>query len=123
MAARRAKGSSKPMGRTSWASREQDARKTWEEVARELNRKFGTKRTGDKCKKKMNYFIERYKIANEYQTTIRLGEEWSTCKALHEFYVNAAVSLEKRHSGFASIHLPISDTVWKRQTLAAVACR
>ena len=33
-----------------------------------------------------------------------------TCKAQHELYVNAAVFLEKRHSGFACIHLHISDT-------------
>ena len=37
-----------------WAERPElleskDARKMWEEIARELNRKFGTKRTGDKC--------------------------------------------------------------------------
>ena len=30
---------------------------------------------------------------------IQLGEERSTCKAQHEFYINAAVFLEKRHSG------------------------
>ena len=49
-------------------------------------------------------------IADEYQTMIRLGEKWSTCKVQHEFYVNAAVFLEMRHSGFACIHLPIIDT-------------
>ena len=48
--------------------------------------------------------------SNEYQTIIQLGEEWSLCKAQHKFYVNATVFLEKRHSGFACIHLPISDT-------------
>ena len=63
-----------------WAERHElleskDARKVWEEIARELNRKFGT-----------------------------------ICKAQHELYVNAAVFLEKRHSGFACIHLHISDT-------------
>ena len=57
MAARRAKGSSKPMGKTSLLERK-DARKMWEEISRELNRKFGTKRTSDQCKKKMNYLIE-----------------------------------------------------------------
>ena len=31
--------------------------------------------------------------SNEYQTMIRLGEEWSMYKAQHEFYVNAAVFL------------------------------
>ena len=46
----------------------------------------------------------------EHQTMIWLGGEWSTCKAQHEFYRNAAFFLEKRHSGFACIHLPISDT-------------
>ena len=59
---------------------------------------------------------------NEYQTMIRLGEEWSTCKAQHENYVNAAFFLEKRNSGFACIHLPIPAT-GKRETFAAVACR
>ena len=34
--------------------------------------------------------------STKYQTMIRLGEEWSICKARHEFYVNAAVFLEKR---------------------------
>ena len=34
-------------------------------------------------------------LSNEYQTMIRLGEEWSMCKAQHELYVNAAVFLEK----------------------------
>ena len=57
MAARRAKGSRKPMGKTSLLERK-DARKMWEEIARELNRKFGTERTSDQCKKKMNYLIE-----------------------------------------------------------------
>ena len=46
----------------------------------------------------------------EHQTMIWLGWEWSTCKALYEFYINAAFFLENRHSGFACIHLPISDT-------------
>ena len=56
-----------------WAERHElleskDARKVWEEIARELNRKFGTKRTGDKCKKKMNYLIERYKMAKDWNS-------------------------------------------------------
>ena len=34
--------------------------------------------------------------SNENQTMIRLSEEWSTCKAQHEFYLNAAVFIEKR---------------------------
>ena len=34
--------------------------------------------------------------SNENQTMIQLSEEWSTCKAQHEFYVNAAVFIEKR---------------------------
>ena len=57
-----------------WAERHElleskDARKVWEEIARELNRKFGTKGTGDKKKKKkMNYLIERYKIAKDWNS-------------------------------------------------------
>ena len=47
---------------------------------------------------------------NEHQTMIWLGGEWSTRKAQHKCYINAAVFVEKRHSGFACIHLPISDT-------------
>ena len=39
----------------------------WEEIARELNRKFGTKRTGDKCKK-INFLIERYKIVKYWNS-------------------------------------------------------
>ena len=42
-----------------------DARKMWEEIARELNRKFGT--TGDKCKK-INFLIERYKIVKYWNS-------------------------------------------------------
>ena len=31
--------------------------------------------------------------SNDYQTMIRLGKEWSMCKARHKFYENAAVFL------------------------------
>ena len=57
-----------------WAERHgllerKDARRMWEDVARELShRKFGTKHTGNKCKKKMNYLIERYKITKDWNT-------------------------------------------------------
>ena len=40
----------------------------------------------------------------------------------HKFYVNATVFLEKQHPGFTCIHLPISNTGWKRQTFVTVAC-
>ena len=47
-----------------WAERHElleskDARKVWEEIARELNRKFGTKGTGDKKKEKEDELSHR----------------------------------------------------------------
>ena len=54
-----------------WADRHErleskDARKIWDEIAREINRKFGTIRSGEKCQKKMKYLIERYKKAKDW---------------------------------------------------------
>lgn len=43
-----------------------DARKVWDEIAREINRILGTKRTGDKCKTKMKYLIDKYKEAKDW---------------------------------------------------------
>ena len=43
-----------------------DARKAWERIARELSAKCGTKKTADKCQKKMQYWIGRYKEAKDW---------------------------------------------------------
>ena len=43
-----------------------DARKVWERIARELSAKCGTKKTSDKCQKKMKYWIDRYKAAKDW---------------------------------------------------------
>lgn len=42
--------------------------KCGKKFARELNRKFGTKCTGDKYKKKMNYLIKWYKIPKDWNS-------------------------------------------------------
>ena len=43
-----------------------DARKVWERIAHELSTKCGTKKTSDKCQKKMKYWIARYKAAKDW---------------------------------------------------------
>ena len=54
-----------------WAERfdrleSKDARKVWDEIARELDNKFGTNRPVDKCKAKMKYLIDKYKGAKDW---------------------------------------------------------
>ena len=41
------------------------SRKVWDEMAREINRTFGTKRIGNKCQKKIKYLIEKYTNAKD----------------------------------------------------------
>ncbi|CAH3032926.1 unnamed protein product, partial [Pocillopora meandrina] len=55
-----------------------DARKIWEEIAREINRRFGTTRSGEKCQKKMKYLIERYKKAKGWNSHQTGGHRWKT---------------------------------------------
>ena len=43
-----------------------DARKVCERIARELSAKCGTKKTSDKCQKKMKHWIDRYKAAKDW---------------------------------------------------------
>ena len=90
-----------------WADRHErleskDARKIWDEIAREINRKFGTTRSGEKCQKKMKYLIERYKKAKDWNSHQTGGH-----RCLDG---NVFVFSESRCSGFPYIHLPISDT-------------
>lgn len=64
-----------------WADRHErleskDARKIWDEIAREINRKFGTIRSGEKCQKKMKYLIERYKKAKDWNSHQTGGHRW-----------------------------------------------
>ena len=49
----------------------------------------------DKKTKKIRQMAARIAkgSSNDYQTMIRLGKEWSMCKAQHKFYENAAVFL------------------------------
>ena len=54
-----------------WAERHErleskDARKVWDEIAQEIDRKFGTKRIGNKCQKKIKYLIEKYNNAKDW---------------------------------------------------------
>ena len=55
-----------------------DVRKIWEEIAREINRRFGTTRSGEKCQKKMKYLIERYKKAKDWNSHQTGGHRWKT---------------------------------------------
>lgn len=55
-----------------------DARKIWEEIAREINRRFGTTRSGEKGQKKMKYLIERYKKAKDWNSHQTGGHRWKT---------------------------------------------
>ena len=38
----------------------------WDEIVQEINRKFATKRIGNKCQKKIKYLIEKYKNAKDW---------------------------------------------------------
>ena len=49
-----------------------DVQKIWDEIALEINRKFGTTHLGEKCQKKMKYLIERYKKAKDCQDVVTL---------------------------------------------------
>ncbi|CAH3161349.1 unnamed protein product, partial [Pocillopora meandrina] len=55
-----------------------DARKIWEEIAREINRRFGTTHSREKCQKKMKYLIERYKKAKDWNSHQTGGHRWKT---------------------------------------------
>ncbi|KAK2564275.1 hypothetical protein P5673_012530 [Acropora cervicornis] len=41
------------------------ARKAWEDIATQMNKKFGSKRATERCKKKMKYLLERYKVCKD----------------------------------------------------------
>ena len=43
-----------------------DARKVWEQIACELSAKCGTKNTSNKCQKTMKYWINRCKVAKDW---------------------------------------------------------
>ena len=55
-----------------------DAWKIWEEIAWEINRRFGTTCSGEKCQKKMKYLIERYKKAKDWNSHQTGGHRWKT---------------------------------------------
>ena len=55
-----------------------DPRKIWEEITREINRRFGTTRSGEKCQKKMKYLIERYKKAKDWNSNQTGRHRWQT---------------------------------------------
>ena len=42
------------------------ARKAWEDIATQMNKKFGSKRATESCKKKMKYLLERYKVCKDW---------------------------------------------------------
>ena len=45
-----------------------EARKAWDDIAKKMNDKFGTKRTTDKYQKKMKYLVDRYKQAKDWNS-------------------------------------------------------
>jgi len=47
-----------------------EARKAWDELAKKMNNKFGTKRTTDKYWKKIKcmYLVDRYKQAKDWSS-------------------------------------------------------
>lgn len=45
-----------------------EARKAWENIAKEMKDKFGTKKTTDKYQKKMKYLVDRYKQAKDWNS-------------------------------------------------------
>ena len=44
------------------------ARKAWEDIATQMNKKFGSKRATESCKKKMKYLLERYKVCTDWNS-------------------------------------------------------
>ena len=84
-----------PEARTSGEKKRERARAEEQDNEREL---IKSSMSGMESQRQdMNKFMENFTAAQQQQQQ-------------HEFYVNAAVFLEKQHSGFVCIHLPISDT-------------
>ena len=44
------------------------ARKAWEDIATQMNKKFGSKRATESCKKKRKYLLERYKVCKDWNS-------------------------------------------------------
>ena len=44
------------------------ARKAWEDIATQMNKKFGSKRATESCRKKMKYLLERYKVCKDWNS-------------------------------------------------------
>lgn len=44
------------------------ARKAWDEIGKQMNLKFGTKRATEKYQKKIKYLVDRYKIAKDWNS-------------------------------------------------------
>ena len=91
-----------------------------EEIACELNRKFGTKRTGDKYKKKMNYLIERYKIAKDWNSKQTGGHRRQSvfyeeiyavlgCRDVVTLRIAKRISLSHRFRGILHLFLSIPE--------------
>lgn len=45
-----------------------EARKAWDDIAKKMNDKFGSKRTTDKYQKKIKYLVDRYKQAKDWNS-------------------------------------------------------
>ena len=55
-----------------------EARKAWDDIAKKMNDKFGTKRTTDKYQKKMKYHVDRYKQAKDWNSKQSGGNRWKS---------------------------------------------
>ena len=44
------------------------AQKAWENIPTQMNKKFGSKRVTESCKKKMKYLLERYKVCKDWNS-------------------------------------------------------
>lgn len=51
-----------------------DARKVWQEICEEMEINFGTKKTVEKCQRKIKYLIDRYKDAKTWNKTQSGGQ-------------------------------------------------
>ena len=51
-----------------------DARIAWQEICQEIEINFGTKKTVEKCQRKIKYLIDKYKDAKTWNKTQRGGQ-------------------------------------------------
>ena len=55
-----------------------DSRKQWSSIVEELNSQFKTKRTVDKCKRRMKYLVDKYKEKKDWNRKQSGGSLWKS---------------------------------------------